>query len=74
MNPNVPSFYKQSYLQGDVYDFSPDCKQRVEKSLFPPLRNAKNRVVCVPCSGPMQDCIVEKLRNNTSPVLRLFSL
>lgn len=74
MHLNVPSVYRESYFQGDVYDFSPDCIQRVEESLFPPLKNATNRVVCVPCSGPKQNCIVEKLWNNTSPVLRVFSL
>lgn len=57
-----------------MYDFSPDCKQRVEKSLFPPLKNAKNRVVCVPCSGPKKNCIVNNLRSKKSPVLRVFSL
>lgn len=74
MNPHVPSIYKQSYLKGNIYDFSPDCKERIEQSQFPPLKGAENRVVCVPCSGLMQNCIVNELRNDKSPVLRILRL
>lgn len=70
----MPSVYKESYLYGNVYDFSSECVKRNVVSGFPPLKNATNHVVCVPCSGSIQNCIIEQLRNNNEPVLRVFSI
>lgn len=70
----MPSVYKEAYLHGNVYDFSPECVERRVVSKFPPLEKATNHVVCVPCSGPLHNCIINELKNNNEPVLRVFSI
>lgn len=74
-NVKVPKFIRDEDISNNIISFSRHCIQgQVLESDFPPRMNNKNHLECHTCKSNTFDCAYEMFRNNSSSVVKLYSI